>query len=228
MRVLVRLLPALLLPCLLAACIFGGGGDRPKPPRQSARQSARPAPSAPTSRETRQCEANLTRAGYSFRSLPDRDFGGGCSIEGAVQLLDIGVPVTGIKAMRCGLADKFTGWITHGVRPAAIQILGSDVVRVETFGTYACRNIRGNAAYSTKRSEHAHANAVDISGFTLADGRHITIEKDWNSSDPQIRRFMEIIHRSACKRFRTVLSPDYNAAHYNHFHMDMGGGTFCR
>ncbi|MBW4330193.1 extensin family protein [Stakelama sp. CBK3Z-3] len=225
MRAIFRPVSALLLASLLAGCIFGGGEkDRPAP-RQSAHKTVA---APPTNRETRQCYADLSRGGYQFRPLPDRDYGGGCEVRGAVQLLDIGVPVTGIKAMQCGLADKFTAWITHGVRPAAIQILGSDVVRVETYGTYACRNIRGNASASGKLSQHAKANAVDVSGFVLADGRHITVEKDWDTNDSRIHRFMEVIHASACKRFDTVLSPDYNAAHYNHFHIDMGGGHFCR
>ncbi len=223
---LFRFAPALLLSLSLTACIFGGG----------EKKEARPAPrpgghyTTPelTSRAAAQCHADLRKGGYAFRELPDRDYGGGCELRDAVQLLDIGVPVTGLKSMRCDLAEKFSNWITHGVRPAAIQILGSDIVRVETFGTYACRNIRGSASSSGKISEHARANAVDVSGFVLADGRRITVEKDWKSSDPAVRRFMEVIHKSACRRFQTVLSPDYNAAHYNHFHLDMGRGPFCR
>src|SRR3546814_12770671 len=63
---------------------------------------------------------------------------------------------------------------------------------------------------------------------TLFRSRRISIQNDWNG-DRRVRQFLEIIHASACKRFRTVLSPDYNAAHHDHFHFDMGGrGGFCR
>jgi hypothetical protein len=114
------------------------------------------------------------------------------------------------------------------VRPAAQLYLGADVAQVETFGTYACRNIVGNPGMAGKRSEHAHANAVDISAFVLTDGRRISVEKDWTGGGSG-RQFLHRVHESACKRFRTVLSPDYNAAHYNHLHFDMGGkGGYCR
>jgi hypothetical protein len=103
-------------------------------------------------------------------------------------------------------------------------ILGAEIERIETFGTYNCRPIAG----SGKLSEHAHSNAVDVSAFVLSDGRRITIEQGWNG-DRQTRQFLEIVRASACKRFRTVLSPDYNVAHRDHFHFDMGGrGGFCR
>ncbi|MGF1954234.1 extensin family protein, partial [Lactococcus lactis] len=90
-------------------------------------------------------------------------------------------------------------------------------VRVESFGTYACRATIGTA--TTRLSGHAIANAVDIGGFILADGRRVTVLADWNGPDPAVREFLRVVHASACKRFGTVLSPDYNAAHRNHFHL---------
>ena len=145
-----------------------------------------------------------------------------------MQLIDIGVPVTGLKAMRCGIARSFAGWVRYGIAPAARQILGSDLVRVETYGTYVCRNTIGTAAAYTKLSGHAIANAVDVSGLVLADGRRVTILQGWNSDDDDTRRFLQVIHASACKRFGTVLSPDYNAAHRNHLHLEDDHAGFCR
>jgi hypothetical protein len=130
--------------------------------------------------------------------------------------------------MTCDLASKFAAWARYAVRPAARLYLGTEVVKIETFGTYACRNVVGNPGMAGKRSEHAHANAIDIAAFTLADGRRISVEADWTQSGIA-RQFLQRVHDSACKRFRTVLGPDYNAAHYNHFHFDMGGkGGYCR
>lgn len=206
--------------------LAGCGGDlvprgrveRPaKPPRATR-------PAAPPTMEVRQCMARLQSQSVLFTPLPDQNFGGGCSAYGSVKLLDIGVPATNLGAMTCNLAANFAAWARFGVQPAARLILGAEVEKIETFGTYNCRPIAG----SGKLSEHAHSNAVDVSGFVLSDGRHITIEKDWNG-DKRVRQFLEIIHASACKRFSTVLSPDYNAAHHDHFHFDMGGrGGFCR
>lgn len=214
---------AILLVLLLAGC---GGTDRAPPARPAA---SRPATaSLPTNHDTQACLADLSRADVRFSALPDRDYGSGCSLVGAVQLIDIGVPVTGIKGMRCGLARSFTAWTRFALAPAARQILGSDLVRVETFGSYACRNTIGTAAAYTRLSGHAVGNAIDVSGFVLADGRRISVQTGWRSGDPDVRRFFEVIHASACKRFGTVLSPDYNAAHYNHLHLEDDRAGFCR
>lgn len=220
-----RLVP--LLGFVLSGCLFGGGGnDRlPPPPRRPA--GAPPITlNLPTSRETQQCYADLSREEVRYSPLPDRDYGGGCTVIGAVQLIDIGVPVTGLKAMRCGLAEEFIGWTRNAVAPAAFQILGSRLVKIETFGTYACRNTIGTA--TERLSGHALANAVDVSAFILEDGRRVSIENDWRSDDADIRRFFEAIHTSACKRFGTVLSPDYNWAHHNHLHLEDDHKSFCR
>lgn len=204
----------------------GGGGTRAVPdrPRNSPAITLDSAPSP----DTRQCFADLSRQDVRFSPLPDRDYGGGCTVIGAVQLIDYGVPTNNLKAMACPLARTFVAWVRNGVVPAGREILGSPVVRVDSFGTFACRNINGAAVPSTKLSEHARGNAVDIWGFTLADGRRITVESGWNAPDPAVRDFLRVVHASACKRFLTVLSPDYNAAHFNHLHMDMGGRPFCR
>jgi hypothetical protein len=220
-----RLVP--LLGFVLSGCLFGGGGnDRlPPPPRRPA-GSPPITLNLPTSRETQQCYADLSRESVRYSPLPDRDYGGGCTVIGAVQLIDIGVPVTGLKAMRCGLAEEFIGWTRNALAPAAFQILGSRLVKIETFGTYACRNTIGTA--TERLSGHALANAVDVSAFILEDGRRISIENDWRSDNPDIRRFFEVIHTSACKRFGTVLSPDYNWAHHNHLHLEDDHKSFCR
>jgi hypothetical protein len=213
---------AALLP-LLALTLSGCGSRREAPPAAHGRAMA----SAPSSAQTRQCHADLSRTGVAFTPLPDRERGGGCSTIGTVQLLDVGVPTTNLGAMRCGLAEAYAGWVRNAVAPAAHQILGSDLVKVETFGTYACRNVIGTA-YSGHLSGHAIANAVDVSAFDLADGRRISILDDWHSSDDHVRDFLATIHASACKRFGTVLSPDYNAAHRNHLHLEDDHANFCR
>lgn len=223
-------LVVLSLLLLLASCI-GGRDDRttPAPPVIRPRPGGPITLTGPTPRDTQQCYADLSAAGIRFSPLPDRDYGSGCVVLGAVQLLDIGVPVSGLKAIRCPAARAMVGWIRYGVRPAARQLLGSDVVRIDSFGTYACRGIVGGGARSAGRvSEHGLANAVDIAAFVLADGRRVSIERDWSGDDADRREFLRVIQRSACKRFVTTLTPDYNAAHYNHLHLDMGGRPLCR
>jgi hypothetical protein len=212
----------LALSFALASCggdlVPRGRVERPSKPIKNKGSFAQP------SMELRQCLVKLQSQSVLFTPLPDQNFGGGCSARGSVKLLDIGVPATNLGAMTCNLAANFAAWTRYGVQPAARLILGAEIEKIETFGTYNCRPIAG----SGKLSEHALSNAVDVSAFVLSDGRRITIEQGWNG-DRQTRQFLEIVRASACKRFRTVLSPDYNAAHRDHFHFDMGGsGGFCR
>lgn len=217
---------AALLPALLAGCIFGGGGERADRRKAPAASRSTPEPRLPArpSAETLQCHADLNRDRVDYRTLPNQDFGGGCLVVGAVQLLDIGVPVAGLKSMRCPLARNFSNWVRYAVAPAARQILDSDVVRIESYGTFACRPIAG----SGRLSEHGRANAVDVAVFVLADGRRVSVLNGWRARDEREQRFLRTVHQSACKRFTTVLGPDYNAAHANHFHFDMAGRSFCR
>ncbi len=203
-----------LLPLLvLAAC---GGGDRERPRT----------PSRPSEAETRQCIADLTRAGVRFERLEDRFFKGGCSAAGAVKLLDIGMPTANLGAMRCGLARAFANWVHRPLQQAAARNLGSPVVRIESMGTYACRPVNNQSG--GKLSEHGRANAVDLAAFTLADGRRITVRDGWNGPDPRVRAFLREIHRAACGPFGVVLGPDANAYHRDHLHFDLAPGPYCR
>ncbi len=198
---------------LLCAVLAGCARDR------------RPAGAAPTDETLRQCLGGLTDAGVRYTRLPDQDFGGGCSVRGSVRLDDIGLPTTNLGAMQCPLARHFAAWATYAVRPAARQVYGQEAVRIETFGTYACRNVNGAA--SGRLSQHAYANAVDVAAVVLADGRRVSVLRGW-TGEARDQQFLRLVRASACRRFGTVLSPDYNSLHADHFHFDMGGQGFCR
>ncbi len=207
-----------LLALLLAAC---GRTERPAPP------SVRGDVEGPSVRDTRQCFADLRALGVDFQPLPDKQFGGGCALIGTVKLLDIGVPTANLGAVRCGEARTYAAWARNGVAPAAYQILGSELSRVVTMGSYACRNTIGTKG-PARRSGHALANAIDVAAFELKDGRRISILNDWRSPDPAVQQFLRTVHASACRRFGTVLSPDYNAVHRDHLHLEDDGARFCR
>jgi hypothetical protein len=213
---------ALLALVALGACIPRADRGREPPPRSATRPLAdRGSP------DTLQCHIDLARERIRFRRLPDQHFAGGCSALGAVQLVDMGTPAAGLRAMTCPLARQFARWSRESMQPAADQWLRSRVVRIETFGTYACRT--RNSRPGARLSEHAFANAVDVSGFVLEDGRRITVQQGWRGDDDRVRRFLRQVHQGGCRRFNIGLSPDSDAYHYNHLHFDMGqGGPYCR
>jgi hypothetical protein len=212
----------LLIALMVAAC---GGGDRPERPRSAGgRAPAKPSMPGHDSAAIRQCRADLSAKGVNFSPLPDKQMGGGCLVYGAVKLLDVGVPVTNLGALTCPLAANFAAWAKYAAMPAARVYFKTELVRIDTMGTYSCRPIAG----SRRLSEHGKSNAIDIAAFVLDDGRRISVLNGWNSDDPQERAFLRRIRESACKRFGTVLSPDYNAAHRDHFHFDMSGKDYCR
>ncbi len=200
--------------------------NRPAAPRSTpVRSAGATVPAAPDWREGERCISNLSAVGARFTPLADRDMGENCSARSSVRLSDVGVAQTNLGPMTCSLAGAYTGWIRNAVQPAARQVYGKEVVRVETFGTLACRNIYNLQA--GPRSEHAYANAVDVAAFVLEDGTKVSVLGGWRG-DERDQRFLRLLHTSACRRFGTVLGPEYNAAHANHFHFDMAARRFCR
>lgn len=219
-----RILASLLISSCLAGC-----GVLPQS-REPAKPQVRTSAITPTIArpEAQACFAELGRKGSRFSPLPDRMYGAGCSTLNSVSLENVAgdmgqFSVTNLGPLSCPLANGFAAWARYGVDRAARQIFGSELVRIETMGSYSCRNVAG----TSRRSAHAKAEAIDVSGFVLADGRRITLTEGWNASS-QEREFLRIVHRSACKRFGTVLGPDYNKAHRDHFHMELGDGSYCR
>ncbi len=176
-----------------------------------------------------QCIAQLNAAGARFDPIPDTYAAPGCNKLGTVQLSalsgDQGLfGISNVGPLQCKTANTFSAWIRFGVDRAAREILGSPLKRVETMGSYACRNVAG----TERRSAHARAEAVDVSGFVLEDGRRIVLKSDWDGGSAAEREFLRVVHKSACKRFGTVLGPDYNSAHEDHFHLEGTGAKFCR
>lgn len=198
--------------------------------RGSGPRSAGAVSAVPVNPEARQCLAELGGAGVRFNAVADRYDGGGCGLRNAVSVAALQGDTASFEVARlgpvaCPTAQAFAAWARFGVDRAARQLLGSPVVRVETMGSYACRNVAGSA----RRSAHANAEAIDIAAFVLADGRRVSVLDHWDGGTLREREFLRSVQASACKRFGTVLGPDYNAAHRDHFHLERGGSTgFCR
>lgn len=213
---------AALLSLALAAC--SSAPEAPQTPRRTASGATfSPAPAYG------RCMADLGEKQASFTPVADRYYGAGCSTIQTVKLLSVRgdystLGITNLGPVTCVLADRFAAWARFGVDRAARQILGSQLIRIETMGSYNCRNVAG----TDHRSGHSTGSAIDVSGFVLADGRRITVLGDWSAGTPQEREFLRVIHTSACRRFGMVLGPDYNADHRNHFHLEAVDSHFCR
>jgi hypothetical protein len=218
-----------LLAALAALGLLAGCLDRPQvsaPRRQAVRQSTQSFAPRP---EARQCLASLGATQANFTPLPDQYFGAGCSTVNTVRLAGLQgdhaeLALSNLGPVACPLASTFAAWARFGVDRAARQILGAGLARIETMGSYNCRNVAGSA----KRSAHATAEAIDVGAFILTDGRRISVLDDWTGGSRAERQFLQTVHASACKRFGTTLGPGYNSAHANHFHVELSGSSFCR
>jgi hypothetical protein len=173
-----------------------------------------------------ECRAVLTRSGVSFAALPAAGEGecrrADRTVLGDAPLAPASPPTT------CAVAAAFDLWLRNGVQPAAGQIFGARVERVEHLGAYSCRRLYGRD--SGAWSEHSTGNALDVAAFVLADGRRISVANDW-AGEGSDAEFLRRVRNAACDVFGTVLSPDYNAAHADHFHLDQAARAFggvCR
>lgn len=160
-------------------------------------------------------------------AVPDAPLKDGCGWTNGVRLIAAGGARLHIDRVTCELVAAAALWLGHVVQPAAQEILGVKVVAVQHLGGYSCRNIKGSLQWAGMRSEHAKANALDITGFTLAGGRHVSIARHWSGDGPEAR-FLRAVHARACRYFRVAIGPDYNEAHRDHFHYDRGFFGACK
>ena len=131
--------------------------------------------------------------------------------------------------LACPIVSALDRWVSDGVQPAAMRWFGEPVTEIKQISAYSCRGMVG--AGGSGISEHAFGNALDIAAFTLSDGRRITVQNGWHGT-PEEQGFLRDVHLAACNHFSTVLAPGYNAAHYNHIHVDLmrraSGDRPCR
>ena len=127
--------------------------------------------------------------------------------------------LTPAATLSCPIVSALDRWVAGGVQPAAMRWFGSPVSEIRQISAYSCRQMNGAGGRGI--SEHAFGNALDIAGFTLADGRKIVIKNAWRNGTPEEQGFLHDIQLFACDTFNTVLAPGYNAAHYDHIHVDL-------
>lgn len=179
--------------------------------------------------DPRQCLATLARMPLRFTALPDSNRDLECALRNVVRVNQSGVAYSSSFMATCPLAVGLALFERHALQPAAEAAFGQPVAGVTHLGTYACRNVYGRE--SGRRSQHATANAIDLASFRLNNGKTVSILRDWPKSNGDTDAealFLRDVKARACRIFPTLLGPDYNAAHANHFHLDMGGFSICR
>jgi hypothetical protein len=176
------------------------------------------------SRDLSACYQALEFAGVGFQRVSAQSEENGCGFEDAVALEEGLVTYRSPESlvMTCATAARLHLWERQIVAPAAERIFGSSLASIEAFGGYSCRRVGGSGPLS----EHAFGRAADISGFTLVDGRTINVLEHYFSSGPE-GEFLRDIRQGACQVFDVTLSPEYNADHADHLHLDTGGERVC-
>jgi hypothetical protein len=131
------------------------------------------------------------------------------------RMLPLSSPIT----TNCQMASALPDW-AETVDGYASSVLESPLATINTGTSYMCRN--RNNAENGFTSEHGFANAVDVTGFTLEDGRTIGVEGNWLPATNPEGRLLRLAHDAACGDFTTVLGPEANAEHNDHLHLDLG------
>ncbi|HEY4165016.1 MAG TPA: extensin family protein [Dongiaceae bacterium] len=170
------------------------------------------------------CRAVLGRSNLRFTVLADRHTDDFCGFTDVVRSEQSPIAFNYRVVATCGLTASLY-WYQQRLNRIAQAQLGTSVVKIDQLGTYACRNI--NSEPMGRRSQHATANAIDIAAFHLADGRVISVAKDYGKPTAE-GRFLDGAHDAACDFFNIVLGPRYNRLHATHFHLDMGPFRLCR
>ncbi|KPX81333.1 extensin-like domain-containing protein [Pseudomonas meliae] len=171
------------------------------------------------------CDQVLSTSGLRFSRQADSEPSARCPLENTLRIQGGDVALSSSFLASCPLAMAYALFDVHTLQPAAQAVFGQRVARIDHLGSFACRNIYNRA--NGRLSQHATANALDMAGFRLADGQRIGVLKDWDDEGDK-GRFLRLLRDGACKNFSTVLGPEYNAAHRDHFHVDMGRWSVCR
>jgi hypothetical protein len=128
------------------------------------------------------------------------------------------VAIKPAATLACPIVSALDRWLADAVQPAAMRWFGARVVEIRQISAYSCRGMNGDSRAHI--SEHAFGNALDIAGFTLADGRHVSVKDGWKGM-PEEQGFLHDVQAAACQQFNTVLAPGSNVYHYDHIHVDL-------
>ncbi len=169
---------------------------------------------------------DLDRSGFQAERIGNVPGPGACGVKDAYRVTS----VAGVRLSQPATINRKTlATLERWMRQHAIPIIGrkgGGLVGISVPAHYACRT--RNSRPGARLSEHAKGNAIDISAFKLADGTVLSVLSDWNGSNSAT---MRRLHASACGPFGTVLGPNSDRHHQDHFHFDTAdyrSGSYCR
>ena len=198
------------------------------PPQEAYASFPEPGGVSPAAAKPSACQARLAKLAV-FQPLPTLVGPGECGAVDAVLLDSVilrdktKVPLSPAATLRCTMAEEVANWVRDDVAPAALK-LGAPLRGVDNYDSYECRG--RNRVRGATLSEHGRANALDVRGFNLANGRmirltDINVDKAWRDN----------LRALTCARFSTVLGPGSDGAHEEHIHVDLaerrGGYKTC-
>lgn len=162
--------------------------------------------------------------GTAVGAVPGR---GSCGIPDAVRLREVsGIGLTQEALINCETAKALKTWVNRSAKPE-FKSFGGGLSKLKVAAHYSCRT-RNNQP-GARLSEHAKGRAIDISAFIMRDGSRITLLEGWNRGAQS--RALKAVHKGACGPFGTVLGPESDRFHKDHFHFDTAryrSGPFCR
>jgi hypothetical protein len=171
-----------------------------------------------------QCRAALgTASRLAVTPLQDRRIDDRCGFDNVLRADSTPIAFSPKVTATCSLTAALY-WYQQQLASIALEQMHSKLTGIGQLGTFSCRNV--NSEIDGNRSEHASANAIDIASFHFADGRTVSVLRDYGKSTPA-GRFLDAAHDKACNLFDVVLGPRYNRLHANHFHLDMGRYGMC-
>jgi hypothetical protein len=151
----------------------------------------------------------------------------GCGLQDAVRVRSVsGVRLSQNAIMDCGTAAALNSWVDGAAKPVFSKY-GGGLKSLRVAAHYACRT--RNSRKGAKISEHGKGRAIDISAFGFHNGSEVSVLRGWNAKPAG--QALRVLHRAACGPFGTVLGPDADKYHRDHFHFDTAryrSGSYCR
>jgi len=178
------------------------------------------------------CHAWLTAHGVAFSEGPDAP--------GVADPVTVAMPFDAELPFRSGGAPRTQMFadcaLAKSLVNAAPIIKAHGFVGVTDLGIYNYRCINNNGTPPnciSGLSEHSFGNAIDLAAFEHADGSAYVVKTDWvidpaddTCTAATVAGKDRALHELICAlkeagTWNIVLTPNYNALHRDHFHVDL-------